>query len=115
MGSSQNETIIAQGVKVEGEFTSQGDVVIDGEVIGTVKTASSLRVGESARIQANVTAQSAVIAGEVIGNIQAFERLELLESSKVQGDVETQLISIAPGAVVNGRLTMTGVEDKSRG
>ncbi len=30
--TSNNATVIARGVKVEGEFTSQGDVIIEGEV-----------------------------------------------------------------------------------
>ena len=99
---------------MEGEFTSQGEVVIDGEVIGTITTSASLRVGETARIQANVTAQSAVVAGEIVGNIQAFERLELLETSKVQGDIETRQISIASGATINGRITMSDSLGKDR-
>lgn len=107
MGSSSGqETIIAQGVKVEGEFTSSGDVVIDGEVTGSIQTAASLRVGESARIQADVTAVSAVVAGAIQGNVRISDRLELLDSSVIHGDVECQTLSVAPGAKINGRLTM---------
>ena len=37
-----NKTIIARGVKVEGDFMSQGDVVIEGEVHGKVATTGTL-------------------------------------------------------------------------
>lgn len=107
---SSNETIIAQGVKVEGDFHSQGDVVIDGEVNGSIETTQTLTIGQSARIHADVTAKSAVIAGEVKGNIHASERLELLATSVIQGDVETQNLSIATGARVNGKITMGEME-----
>ncbi|MBI4714144.1 polymer-forming cytoskeletal protein [Candidatus Uhrbacteria bacterium] len=107
---SSNETIIAQGVKVEGDFHSQGDVVIDGEVNGSIETTQALTIGQSARIHADVTAKSAVIAGEVKGNIHASERLELLATSVIQGDVETQNLSIATGARVNGKITMGEME-----
>ncbi len=106
--SSGQETIIAQGVKVEGDFTSSGDVVIDGEVTGSIQTAASLRVGETAHIHADVSASSAVVAGEIQGNVRIAERLELLESSIVHGDVDCQTLSVAPGAKINGRLTMGG-------
>lgn len=106
MPSSGQETIIAQGVKVEGDFTSTGDVVIDGEVAGTVQTAASLRVGETARIRANVSAASAVVAGEVEGNVRVTDRLDLHESSVILGDVQCRTLSVAPGAKINGRLTM---------
>jgi len=102
------ETVIAVGVRVEGDFTSKGDVIIDGEVTGTVHTDASLRVGEAARISADVSAASAVVAGEVQGNLRIVDRLDLLESSRVHGDIEAQVISVAPGAIVNGRITMGG-------
>jgi cytoskeletal protein CcmA (bactofilin family) len=106
--NSAQETIIAQGVKVEGDFRSDGDVVIDGEVSGTVETATFLRIGETARIKADVKAKSAVIAGEVQGNVMIGEMLELLATSRVKGDVTTARISVAAGAQVNGRLSMDG-------
>ncbi len=107
MGNNQHqETVIAQGVKVEGDFASQGDVVIDGEVAGTIRTASALRVGETAAIEANVQAQSAVVAGRIRGNLQVEDRLELLETSRVDGDVSARVLSVAAGAQVNGRVAM---------
>jgi cytoskeletal protein CcmA (bactofilin family) len=107
-----NETIIAQGVKVEGDFHSQGDVVIDGEVTGSIETAQSLTIGEKARIHANVTAKSAVVAGEVKGNLHAAERLELLATSVVEGDVETANLSVACGAMINGKIIMGAIKTK---
>jgi len=104
------DTVIALGVRVEGDFTSKGDVVIDGEVTGTVHTDASLRVGESARIQADVSALSAMVAGEIHGNIRVADRLDLMESSRVHGDIEAQTLSMAPGAVVNGRVSMGAME-----
>ncbi len=110
---SSNETVIAKGVTVEGDFSSQGDVIIDGEVTGSVQTAQMLRVGESAKIHADVQAGSATVAGEVEGNIRVSERLDLLESSRVHGDIEARVLSVAPGAVVNGRVTMNGEAKKA--
>ncbi|NQV90602.1 polymer-forming cytoskeletal protein [Candidatus Uhrbacteria bacterium] len=110
--SSSNETIIAQGVRVEGDFQSQGDVVIDGEVVGSVVTQSSLHVGESAKIHADVKAANAVIAGEIIGNVVVGEMLELLSTSHVQGDITTERISVAAGARINGQIRM---ESKQKG
>jgi cytoskeletal protein CcmA (bactofilin family) len=104
--AGSGETIIAQGVRVEGDFHSQGDVVIDGEVVGSVETKSALTVGETAKIHADVKAKSAVVAGEIVGNIFAEEMLELLEKSQVKGDVVTGRISVAAGARVNGRISM---------
>ncbi|NIP32680.1 hypothetical protein GWN26_06265, partial [Candidatus Saccharibacteria bacterium] len=59
------ETIIARGVKLEGDFKSEGNVVVEGEVNGALTTSNDLRVSEGAKINANVKAQSAVVAGEI--------------------------------------------------
>lgn len=100
------ETVIAQGVKVEGDFTSNGNVVIEGEVSGSVAIAGDLRVGEAAKISADVKAKNAVVAGEISGNIVVLEKLDLTASSKVSGDVGAQVLTVAAGAKVNGKVTM---------
>ncbi|KKS12810.1 MAG: hypothetical protein UU69_C0022G0006 [Candidatus Magasanikbacteria bacterium GW2011_GWA2_41_55] len=56
------ETIVGPSVKVEGEFVSEGNIVIEGQVSGTVKTAKHLRVEEGAKINANVGAESALVS-----------------------------------------------------
>ncbi len=111
-GQHLQETTIAMGVKVEGDFTSEGDVVIEGEVAGSVKTKAHLRVGEQAVIRANVQAENAIIAGHIEGNLTVKDRLELMENSVVHGDIKTKILSIAPGAEVNGLLTMSGKSTK---
>lgn len=100
------ETIIAAGVKVEGEFTSQGNVLIEGVVEGSLKTERNLRVGDKAKITADVNAANAVIAGEVHGNMVVTERLELEPSARISGDIKTKILTVAGGATINGKITM---------
>ncbi len=106
-GSSQ-DTVIAQGVKVEGDFVSEGNIIIEGEVHGVIKTERNLRIGEHARIVANVTAENAIISGEVQGNVKATEQLELTPTSRITGDVEAKVVIMAQGAILNGRCAMPG-------
>ena len=58
-----------------------------------------------------MSAKSAVVAGEIQGNVTIAERLELGEHSVVKGDITTEVLSIAPGARVNGMLTMGGKQE----
>ncbi len=106
MGQSAQQTIIAQGVRVEGDFNSQGSVLIEGEVAGSVKTAEHLQVGETAKIHAHVGAADAIVAGEIKGNIAVEGRLELTETSKVRGDIRAQVLTVAAGAEINGKVGM---------
>lgn len=100
------ETVIGPSVKVEGDFISKGNVTVEGAVYGTLKTEKDLKIGAAAKISANVFAANAFIAGEVKGNIKVGEKLELTDTSKIFGDVETKILTIAAGALLNGKCSM---------
>ena len=110
---NEPETIIAPSVKVEGDFVSEGNVLIEGMVEGSLKTSRDLRVGERARISADVAAANAVVAGEIRGNIVISERLELEPTAKIYGDVKTKVFIVSSGASVNGRISMDETEERS--
>lgn len=105
-GGGVGDTIIAMGVKVEGEFASDGNVVIEGEIVGSVHAAQDLQVGDHARLTADVTATNARISGEVRGNVTILEKLELLATSRVTGDIHAKMLLVEPGAQLNGRVLM---------
>lgn len=107
------ETIIAQGVRVEGDFQSEGEVMIEGEVRGSVMTKATLRIGETARISADISAKNALVAGVVEGQVSVEDRLELGEHSVVKGDIKARVLSVAPGAQINGRVSMGDGVDRA--
>jgi len=104
------ETTIGPSVKVEGNFMGSGNVVVEGVVNGSIKTTKDLRIGEHAKIKADVDAANIIVAGEIHGNVKTGGRLELAASAKVFGNVETSVLSVAQGAVLNGKCMMVKQE-----
>lgn len=104
--SEAGDTVIAQGVRVEGEFVSAGNVVIEGEVHGAIATSQHLIVGAHAKIVADVRASTALVAGNVEGNLYISGRLELKATSQISGDVTADDLIVESGAIINGRLSM---------
>ena len=102
------ETIIGPSVKIEGDFSSKGNVLIAGVVSGKLSTTQNLRVEEKAKISADIEARGAVIAGEVNGNIKIEGHLEILSTAKINGDIKTGSIAIQQGAFLNGNCVMGG-------
>jgi cytoskeletal protein CcmA (bactofilin family) len=102
------ETTIGPSVKVKGNFSGDGNMVIEGVVEGSVKTSQNLFVGAQAKITANIEAGEAKIGGEVVGNIKVSGYLEIAGSAKILGDIEAGQISIERGATFNGKCQMTG-------
>lgn len=107
------ETVIGPSVHVEGDFVAAGNVVVEGAVTGNLKTDKYLRVGNNAKITANVSAGNALVSGEIHGNISVKEGLELTASAKIFGDIKTKTISVASGAVLNGKC-LVGDENISK-
>ncbi len=105
------ETIVGPSVKVEGDFNSQGNVLIQGIVSGNVKTDKYLQVEEGAKITASVKAESSKISGEVHGNIRVKNTLELTPTARVVGDVEAKTLIISPGAILHGKCSMLGTTE----
>lgn len=104
------ETIIGATVKVDGNFVGSGDVTVDGQVAGTLKTSKNLRVGAGAVIKADIEAANVWVAGEVRGHIKCGGKVEIASSGKIFGNVDTVSIVVAHGAVLHGKVTMTGHE-----
>ena len=102
----ETETVIAPSVRVEGDFVSEGNVRIEGEVKGSISTERDLIVGEAAKITAGVQARNAVIAGELHGNLRVFDRLELASTARIYGDIQSKVLSVAPGAMMKGQLVI---------
>lgn len=101
------ETIIGNSVNLEGDFSSQGNISINGKVCGKISTGKDMNIEEAADVKADLVAKNIVVAGKVEGNVKA-DRLEIKENGKVLGDVNINAISIAEGACFLGNCSMNG-------
>jgi|SRR3989344_4257576 len=104
------ETVVGPSVNVEGDFASEGNIVVKGTVSGSVFTSKHLTVEMGAKIIANVRAGSATIAGEVRGNMKIKESLDLISTSRVVGDIDVKNLKVESGALLHGKITMPGIE-----
>ncbi len=104
------ETVVGPSVHVEGDFSSEGDILVRGSVAGNVKTSRLLTVQEGAKISANVRAGEAVVAGEISGNVKVSDRIDLKATARIAGDIACKVLSVEAGALVHGKITMKGIE-----
>jgi len=106
------ETVVGPSVVVEGDFASEGNIIVKGVVSGSVKTSKLLTVEKGAKILASVNAGSALVAGSIKGNVKVTDKLELTETSQVAGDIVCKILRIEPGALLQGKVSMKGIEIK---
>lgn len=99
-------TIIGKGTCVNGGFSAESSVRIDGTVEGDVTLAGDLIIGATGKVNGDIEAMSAIIGGEVIGNVVAEKKVELTATAKVLGDIYTNGIVIDENAVFQGKCDM---------
>jgi cytoskeletal protein CcmA (bactofilin family) len=94
--------LLSRGVSIKGSVKFQNELLIDGEVEGTIDSTGTLTIGEHARICGEIRTKSVKVRGTVEGNIFVTERCELQASCTLRGDIE------APRLVVNENATFCG-------
>ena len=105
-----SETIIGPSVKVEGNFSGEGNIVVQGTVQGNLTTANDITIEEGAKVEADVEAENLKVSGEITGNVKCHGKTDLASSAKVNGDIDTDIISIETGAMLNGRCSCASSE-----
>jgi len=96
---------IGKSVVVKGELSGSEDLVVDGEVEGSIALrGQSLTIGPNGRVRANIEARNVIVHGRVDGDIHASERVELRKSASLSGDITTARISIEDGAFFKGTI-----------
>ena len=110
IGITGNETIIGAGVKVKGNLSSEHDMIIDGILVGNVKTKGAITIGVNAIIRGTMVARDVTVSGQLEGDIKATNLAAITETGRVRGNIACNEISIASGAVFLGSNVMTMAE-----
>src|SRR5256712_8344896 len=100
--SAQFPGLLSRGVSIKGSVKFRDELLIDGEVEGTINSTGTLTIEQHASIRGEVRAKSVKVRGMVQGNIFATERCELLAGCTLRGDIE------APRFVVDENATFLG-------
>lgn len=94
---------IGKSVVVKGELSGSEDLVIDGEVEGSISLrGQTLTVGPNGRVRANIQARTVILHGRLNGDISATDRVDLRKSASLTGNISTARISIEDGAFFKG-------------
>ena len=100
-------TTIRKGVVIQGEVKGGEDLVIDGQVDGTIELRQHvLTVGSTGRVKAQLSAKSVVVLGKVNGSIQASELVRIGDTGSVEGAISAPRLAMADGAQLQGRVDM---------
>lgn len=99
---ANTKNFLCSDVVMQGEIHTVSNLVFDGSLTGKISGAVELIVGQNARIEGEISAQSVTVYGQVTGNVTATEKIILKDGSEIHGDLISKRLSMEEGAVFVG-------------
>ena len=102
---------IGKGVSITGQIFSREDLIIDGEIDGTIEAQEhKITIGPNGKVKAGIKAKKIVVLGAVQGNVEASDKIEIRKDARLVGDIKTARISIEDGAMFKGSIDIVRTE-----
>ena len=106
--------MIGASIQIDGHLRGQEDLIIEGEVNGTVNLASNtLTIGNQAKIKANVFAHTVYVDGTMDGDLYGAEQVLIRKTARMKGNITSPRVSLEDGASFKGSIEMDPESVKS--
>ncbi len=102
-------SLIGAGTSMKGDITSNGDLRIDGTLVGNIHCSAKVVIGANGVVQGDINGQQADIMGKVTGTIKVKDLLQLKGGSLLNGNIQAAKLQIEPSANFNGECHMQAV------
>ena len=112
-GDTPMPNILARGTKINGDLETDGDIRIDGRVVGKVLAKGKVVVGTEGYVEGEIKCKNIDVSGELKSDVHADEMTVLKATARLIGNVVTPKISIEPGALFVGQCKMA-LNEKSK-
>ncbi len=105
------ESLVGTESTFRGDISTKGTIRIDGAVEGSIE-ADWVVLGEKANVKGDISARGVVIGGRVEGNLRVAEICEIKNKGEIYGEISTPKLTVAEGAVFDGKSAMKKEEAK---
>lgn len=100
--SAVEPSVISNGVTVEGNIVTPGEIQVDGTVKGEIR-AHTCFVDQLGLVHGRILAEEVLVHGRVIGPIHGV-RVQLYSGAHVEGDIINETVAVETGAFVQGAI-----------
>ena len=102
----ESASVLGPTLKFKGELTADEDLLIQGRVEGTIRHSSSLTIGDTGHVKADVTAEYIAVDGQVDGDLRGAKSVKIRETAKINGNIVSPNVALIEGAKFNGKIDM---------
>ena len=99
--------VIGAAIRIKGKVKGAEDLVVKGQIEGTVSLPTNhLAIEPAALMAGDVDAENITVRGEHAGNSVAADKVEMDATARVLGNLQTPRLIVADGAKFRGHVEM---------
>lgn len=111
--SSNYEVVIGEHTEFNGNINAEGNVRIDGQLMGDVKSNGEVFVGANSTITGDITSSQLTISGVVQGEVKVIGELKITETGNLVGDILVSSFIINKGGTFKGNCSINTTDAQS--
>ena len=96
--ANKTKSVLVSDVKIKGNITEKGSIIIDGEVNGNIN-AEFVETFENSHIKGNIKSKKAFIGGKLKGDINS-DNVYIRKTADVNGTIKQKTLSIEEGSLL---------------
>ncbi|GFE81163.1 hypothetical protein GCM10011487_31630 [Steroidobacter agaridevorans] len=104
--ASERMSILPPTLRFKGELSADEDLLIQGQIEGTIKHTQRVTVGKEGKVKASITAQTIKVEGTVEGDLHAERSVYVEESGNLRGNIHAPSVCLVEGSKFNGAVDM---------
>lgn len=110
---SKTTSFLSDACELKGNLFSKGGIRIDGKIQGTLNCESTVFIGETAEVEADVTTKSLIAGGSITGSITAEDTVQINRPGSIRGEILTGNLRIEKDVYFNGRCRLLNPKDNN--
>jgi cytoskeletal protein CcmA (bactofilin family) len=103
-------SVLGPTLRFKGELAADEDLLIQGQVEGSIEHSQSLTIGTEGGVKGNIHARIVIIDGAVEGDVHGLESVTVRETARVRGNIFAPRVGLADGAKFTGRIDMDSAQ-----
>ncbi len=108
--SNSGINVISAGTMITGDVVCSGDLRIDGNIKGNVKSRAKVIIGQSGIVDGDINCKSIEVEGNVKANVTVTDLMSLKSTANLVGNICAGKLAIEPGANFAGNCKMQGMK-----
>lgn len=98
--------LIAKGAAIEGTLMIEGDLKVEGKVVGDIVALGNIMLEDGGLIEGNIKANALIVSGVFKGNAEVSGECLVSSTGSVEGDLVINILNVNAGAQVSGNISM---------